>query len=482
MPKRSTGFREITHLLKEDKLIAKFPSDNSDVPNDLGGDGNIFDSTNTDEKTFTNSNNAFHLTYTFTDEGKRPINRIIINMSKHAETIQVQVSENGLFENVGGVGLVPPVVGQINDDLTSTFVQQGVSGTIVNDTGTTTTDNTDLIFTFDEYTLPDGDMNDFGVLNSSGTGPGEPKTIEEPKLYKAFRISFNVDFENATDARINYIQVFEEFAYHFPKTYNVEFNDSILELAGWKNARYEGSKLTAQSINRFNLGDKSYGKNPVITSRVACLYYGTTIIGGDSGLNTAEEEAYVRIIGHSYVSIDKLILINLDTDAVEIIDRQNTTEDVFKRFVDTNLEEGSIVNLKILDNAVNNSLKQKYTVKFNRGSLQKLYSYTANEDGFEDGVFGGHLIRSNNNNEFVDSLEGSGLFGFGMTAAASRSLFTTNSIDFVSVLPTELNQYEGDINLTTLGSELAPITSSVTAAPAPLVEENLASSDESAPK
>ena len=255
------------------------------------------------------------------------------------------------------------------------------------------------------------------------------------------------------------------------ESYDVEFNDSILDTAGWKNARYEGSKLISQDINFFTNrnetwpGDISYGKNPVIERKMAALMFGTSIIGGDSGTDTAEEEAYVRLIGHSYVSIDKILLIDLLTDKITIIDRQNTPPAAFKKFVDDNLTEGSTCKLRILDNAINHSLKQEYFVKFNRGSLQKIYKYTANEDGFEDGVFGGHEVRSNTNNQFVNTLEGTGLFGFGMTAKASRSLFTTSSIQFVQILPAELSEYAGDVNTSTLGVELAPITASFVTLP-----------------
>ena len=90
----------------------------------------------------------------------------------------------------------------------------------------------------------------------------------------------------------------------------------------------------------------------------------------------------------------------------------------------------------------------------------KLYEYTANDDGYEDGVFGGYGIRNNKLGVHTGSLMGPGLFGYGMTAAASSSLFSTDSIQFVGSLPSELNDYTGDITLSTLGSELAPITAS----------------------
>ena len=450
---KTTGFREISHLLTESRLVAT--GDSGLFTSDHGNaDNKLFDSTNTSERTFENNNDVFTLTYTFTGEGKRPINKIIVNMGTNTCAIlQVKVSENGTdFETMGI---------SANNVNTSTIINDVGAKTLQQD-GSSISSGTDVVFTFDQFTTPP---------ETGGLGFGSKNNEGKIRFYKAFQIRFVSTFSNGTDTRINYIQVFEEFAYNFPKTYNVEFNDSVLDTAGWKNARYEGSKLISQDINFFTSrnetwpGDVSYGKNPVIERKMAALMFGTSIIGGDSGKDTAEEEAYVRLIGHSYVSIDKILLIDLLTDKITIIDRQNTPPAAFKKFVDDNLTEGSTCKLRILDNAINHSLKQEYFVKFNRGSLQKIYKYTANEEGFEDGVFGGHEVRSNTNNQFVNTLEGQGLFGFGMTAVASRSLFTTSSISFVEILPAELSEYAGDVNTSTLGIDLAPITASFVTLP-----------------
>ena len=173
-----------------------------------------------------------------------------------------------------------------------------------------------------------------------------------------------------------------------------------------------------------------------------------------------------------------MLLIDIETDEVEIVERQSIIditkgtsgdEKAFKRYITRDFFEGSEVNLRLLDKSVANSLKTSHFVKFNRGSFMKLYEYTANTDGFEDGVFGGFGVKNNRDDVFTGSLEGPGLFGYGMTTAASRSLFNNNSIQFVGSLPSELNDYTGEVTLSTLGSELAPITasagSSLTAAP-----------------
>ena len=250
------------------------------------------------------------------------------------------------------------------------------------------------------------------------------------------------------------------------QSFNVEFDDSLLDLAGWKNPRYNGSKLTGKEINKFTSGDTSYGLNPVIENKVVALYIGNTLIGGK------ENEAYTEIVNHSYATIDRILIINLNDDSVQIVDRQNYDPIAFKRHVDRDLFEGSGVHVKLLDFSVKNSLKPRHAVKFNRGSLQKVYSYTANQKGFEDGVFGGFGARPQLG-EFIDNLSGSvetpykGMFGYGSmfinsdsNGAVSASLFTTNSINFVTSLPSELSTYTGDVDTATLGLELNLVTQS----------------------
>ena len=251
------------------------------------------------------------------------------------------------------------------------------------------------------------------------------------------------------------------------QSYDVEFDDAIADTRFWK-ARSEGTQLKGTAINVYNDSDTTYGKLPVVENKIAALYIGTTIIGGDN-----EDPARVEITGHSYVTIDRILLIDIETDEVQIINRQSiidiTTgkvgeEKAFKRYITRDFFEGSEVNIRLIDKAVQNSLKTSHNVKFNRGSLMKIYEYTANEQGHEDGVFGGHTIRNNSGgvteSSFTGSLQGPGLFGYGTTLALSQSLFTS-SFAFVGSLPSELNDYSGDVTLSTLGAQLAPLTASV---------------------
>jgi len=247
------------------------------------------------------------------------------------------------------------------------------------------------------------------------------------------------------------------------KSYDVEFDDAIADTRFWK-ARSEGTQLNGSAINLFTAGDITYGKLPVVENKIAALYIGTTVIGGDD-----EDPSRTSIIGHSYITIDRILLIDIETDEVQIINRQSIIdvntgtvgeEKAFKRYITRDFFEGSEVNVRLIDKTVQNSLKTSHFVKFNRGSLMKLYEYTANDNGFEDGVFGGHAIRNNVGDIYTGSLQGPGLFGYGMTVGVSQSLFTS-SFSFVGSLPSELNDYTGDLNLTTMSSELAPLTASV---------------------
>ena len=414
--------------LKPTSLTATLVSDGSAVslasgaPLTADASAGFLNTDNGADGVFSNSNADFFLTYTFDGtEGPQYLSKILIdfNSSKVATDYLVQVSTDGTNYTT---------VATVSSNSTAT----------------------DL-----EYLITQPNPN--------------------PIKYRSFRFKFTA-FQNASTLEIDHISAFipnniEKYTY---STYNVEFDDALLDLEGWKKPRYEGSKLTGQAINTYNETDVTYGKNPVIESKVVALYIGNTLIGGDG-----EEDAYTEITNHSYATVDKILLIDLDDDSVQIIDRQNTNPIAFRRHVDRDLFEGSGVNVKLLDFSVENALKPRHAVKFNRGSLQKLYAYTANTGGFEDGVFGGFGSRTQSG-EFLDNLTtGSdhkpmrGMFGYGsmfvnssipaatnVGGAASASLFTTGSIQFVESLPSELSAYAGDVNTATLGLQLNLITQS----------------------
>ena len=152
------------------------------------------------------------------------------------------------------------------------------------------------------------------------------------------------------------------------KSFSVEFDDALLDLEGWKNPRYEGSKLTGQKINEWNAGDITYGKNPVIENKTTALYIGNTLIGGED-----EDGSYVHIKRHSYVGINRILIIDPTTDDVKLLDSTQEEFEPFHRFVTNDLPTGGSFNIRLLDFSIPNALDavSKYYVKMNKGWLLK---------------------------------------------------------------------------------------------------------------
>jgi len=252
------------------------------------------------------------------------------------------------------------------------------------------------------------------------------------------------------------------------KSFDIEFNDSLLDMASWKNPRYEGSKITGAQINYFTEGDIQYpyGLKPIIENKVCALFIGNNIQDGEA---TSSLDPLVEIRNHSYVTINEVLLVDLDTlestkISFEQFNETKDKEESFRRLVSDNFPEGSKIVTKILDIATAAQLKEFHHVKFNQGLLMKLYAYTANNEGHEDGVFGGYGIRDQKgiltDNITSGSSPGGGMFGFGRTDAVSESLFSgSNCYTTIAEFPSELSLYGNSIgNITSLN----PLTASNT--------------------
>lgn len=338
---------------------------------------------------FTNSQNSIYITYTF--ETKQLLGKISFIEASNIRDFEIQVSTNG----------------------TDYTTVESITGR-----------NTPYL---SEYTLS------FNHIK-----------------YKSFRLKIT-DFNGQ-----NNIILYELRAFAYDPTrkeYNVEFDDSLLDLAGWKNPRYNGSKLTGKRINQFSKGDASYGLNPVIENKTACIFLGKDI---DEGIASNVNNQLVEISNHSYLTINKILFVDLETDEIEIIARENMSNIAFNRIVAENFPEGSSIVVKSLED-LPEKLKPRHSVKFNQGQLMKIYNYTPNTEGHEDGVFGGIGIRDQKSlsipNLGETPAKSTGLFGFGMTATASASLFTS-SIKFTGLLPAELSDYEANYSTETMGSTL----------------------------
>ena len=250
------------------------------------------------------------------------------------------------------------------------------------------------------------------------------------------------------------------------KSYSVEFDDSLLDMASWKNPRYDGSKLLGSKINQYTIGDPvySYGFKPIIESKACALFIGNAIQeGGDI---SSSIEPLNEIKNHSYVTIDAVLLINRETNEVTKISHEQFNEtdgkrESFRRMIADSFPEGSRIVTKILDIATSTQLKEFHHVKFNQGLLMNLYSYNADNSGNDDGVFGGYGVRDQKgtltNNIASGSAPGGGLFGFGMTAFESASRFSEETIITVTEMPSELSLY--GVNMSKITS-LSPTTAS----------------------
>ena len=133
----------------------------------------------------------------------------------------------------------------------------------------------------------------------------------------------------------------------FTQSFDVEFDDALLDLDGWKNPRYEGTKLTGVQINTYTAGDITYGKNPVIERKTTALYIGNTLIGAEN-----EDEQYVFIKGHSYVNINKILIVDPESDEVTIIDSKAEDFTPFQQFVTNDLPTGASFSFRLLDSSI----------------------------------------------------------------------------------------------------------------------------------
>lgn len=261
------------------------------------------------------------------------------------------------------------------------------------------------------------------------------------------------------------------------KSFDVEFDDNLLDMASWSNPRYEGSKLTGAQINYYTEGDSIYptskglpnGLQPIIENKVCALFIGNNIQDGES---SSSLDPLVEIKNHSYVTIDTVLLVNLDTlkstkISFEQFNETKEKKESFRRLISDNFPEGSKIVTKTLDIALPTQLKESHRVKFNQGLLMKLYTYTPDTTGNDDGVFGGFGIRdqkgilTNNiasGSATVRPQIGGGMFGFGSTVPDTALRFNNSTLTTIEEFPSELSLYGNSIGII---NSLNPLTASV---------------------
>ena len=159
------------------------------------------------------------------------------------------------------------------------------------------------------------------------------------------------------------------------RLYTAEFDDALIDQASWKNSRHAGSKLTAQQINKYSpssstwQGDDSYQNLPVITKVSTALYIANTVIGG------TEDPQFTTIKNHSYVGINKILLINPIDETVQVIDRASEPYQEFHRFITNDFPTGAKAKVKIIDESISTNLQGIHRVKMNKGYLLKSFDF-----------------------------------------------------------------------------------------------------------
>jgi hypothetical protein len=190
-----------------------------------------------------------------------------------------------------------------------------------------------------------------------------------------------------------------------------DFDDSLIDMAWWANPRYKGCKATGKAINTYSPaevgsgigffqisdvdgnipsnfsglgpawevgnyynftkypGDQTFGLNPVIQNETTAIYIANTVIGGE------EDPQFATLEGHSYVGIYKIVIVNINSDTVDVIDRNTEGYEEFHRFITNDLPTGGAFSMKVLDESVGSKLKQKYFCKMNKGWLLKTFDF-----------------------------------------------------------------------------------------------------------
>tara|TARA_Y100001963_G_scaffold81031_1_gene112431 strand:- start:3334 stop:5103 length:1770 start_codon:yes stop_codon:yes gene_type:complete len=162
-----------------------------------------------------------------------------------------------------------------------------------------------------------------------------------------------------------------------------EFDDALVDQIHWKNARYDGSRLKGKKINYYHAssstweGDQTYQTEPVLNNQTTALYIANSVIGG------TEDPQYATIKNHSYVSISKILIINLIDSSVQLIDRTTEPYEEFHRFITNDFPTGNKAYLRIIDPSTPTiGLKPHHRVKMNKGLLLKTFRYNHPENEF----------------------------------------------------------------------------------------------------
>ena len=126
------------------------------------------------------------------------------------------------------------------------------------------------------------------------------------------------------------------------------------------------------------------GLNANLKNETTALYISNTVIGGD------EDPQFTTIKNHSYININQILLIDPDTDEVQLIDKQAEEFTPFHSFITNDLPTRSNFSIRLIDESTSQNLKgpNQYKVKMNKGFLLKTFDFKMD--------FGGEQLEENN--------------------------------------------------------------------------------------
>ena len=172
---------------------------------------------------------------------------------------------------------------------------------------------------------------------------------------------------------------------HISKSFQFEFNDSVLDTKGWKSSRYDGRQLTASKINIFTEGDSTYANTPVVSNYSRNIYIGSRVIGMPEPLtgSIADDPSLTPFPGFSYVTVDEYITVNSDDSIIRRSVRGGRGEgddlNAKKGFYQAWYKDfpiGGKVSIRPLDKKLAQSLAPRYDIFNNSGQLQKMLLVT----------------------------------------------------------------------------------------------------------
>ena len=185
-----------------------------------------------------------------------------------------------------------------------------------------------------------------------------------------------------------------------------EFDDALLDQQAWKNPRYDGSKLTAAKINKFTSGDIGFQNQATLLRQTTALYISDSVVGGEENPN------FATLKNHSYVNISKILIVDPDTNQVQLIDKTTEPFTEFQRFITSDFETGTKCNVKLIDQT-SNDLQNFHRVKMNKGKLLKSFEFkfggeTRNSSSFDNVLTENNSMYLYKSGSFVDNFARSG--------------------------------------------------------------------------